>query len=204
MCTLESNLLREIYEFQRFLQLATNFLYIVLIFSSSFSSTFSSPSNIQTEDDEMEMMALREQALKSLINNAKRSSTAVASSVNSSESAPRISNNLPYPGHDQRPMPIQPQHNTMQPHIYNGNNSSSYGVRPFINSQYPSYRPQGFQPINPMMPVVQPHVNVNFHPIPFNPAHPLPMNGGGAAAVPMEAHKYEPTPPARLSPRSAQ
>lgn len=158
---------------------------------------------MKTEDDEMEMMALREQALKSLITNAKRS-TAGASSVASSESAPRISNNPPsYPVHDQRPMPIQPQHNTMQPHIYNGNNSSSYGARPFINSQYPGYHPQGFQPINPMMPVVQPHVNVNFHPIPFNPAHPLPMNGGGTA-VPMEAHKYEPTPPARLSPRSAQ
>lgn len=155
--------------------------------------------NIQNDEDEMEMMALREQALKSLISN--RSSTAVATNSSSTESAPRIqNNNPPYPVHDQRPMPIQPQpqHNTMTPHLYN-NNSSSYRPRPFGNSQYSGYHhPSGFQPINPMIPV-QPHAS--FHPIPYNPALPLPMNGG---AAPLDTHKYEPTPAARLSPRSAQ
>lgn len=152
--------------------------------------------NIQNDEDDKDLMTLREQALSSLISK-KRSSTAVVSSNNFTEKAPRIQNPAYSLVHDQRPM--QQQHSmTPQQPVYN--NNPPFASKPFFNPRFPAYHPQGFQPIQPMHPV-----NTNFHPIPFNPVLPLPiMDGGVMNGAPVETHKFEPTPPARLSPRSAK
>lgn len=74
--------------------------------------------------------------------------------------------------------------------------------------------PQAFPPHHPMMPVIQPHLNPNF--ITQNPRPPRFIPAGSAPAsqlleredaMPLLPEKiggaFEPTPPSRLSPRSA-
>lgn len=142
----------------------------------------------------MEVMALREQALSSLIK--KRTSNTTISN-NYPEQSLRPQNTQHNPVYDQRPMPMQPH---MTPQSFN----PRFGSRPdFYSNQFPGYRPQIFQPINPPIIPVQPHVNANFHPALYNPTLPLPIIDNHMNNVPMETPRFEPTPQARLSPRTA-
>jgi hypothetical protein len=92
---------------------------------------------------------------------------------------------------------------------YNRNHFSPMDPHPrMMHSMGPSsFVPQGqqFMPGRPpMMPLVQPHVNPNFvqHPvIPIHRNFPIPMEED-MPMLPMQG-TFEPTPPSRLSPRSA-
>lgn len=148
----------------------------------------------------MEVMALREQALSSLIK--KRTSNTINNTNNFSEQNLRQqkAQHNPVQDHHRPMLTIQPQH--MTPQIFNNNR---FGARPdFYNPPFHGYRPTGFQPINPPIIPIQPHMNANFHPPLYNPVLPLPINDNHMNNVPMEIPRFEPTPPARLSPRSAK
>lgn len=98
-------------------------------------------------------------------------------------------------------MEMRPRHMTNQ----------AYLPRPTFHQQRPAFRPRP-----PMMPIVQPHLNRHFipqhHPqqLPFtpiisdmSPIHPISMEDD-MPMLPDIQSTFEPTPPSRLSPRSAQ
>lgn len=73
--------------------------------------------------------------------------------------------------------------------------------------------PQAFPPRHPMMPVIQPHLNPNFiapnpHVSRFIPVAPelglLELKESMPLPHDLNGTTFEPTPPSRLSPRSAQ
>lgn len=130
----------------------------------------------------MEIMELRQNALKTLIESKK------------SQQAEQHHQNF----HDQRPYQQVPQ-------VLNPN--PRYGTRPEIfHPHYNAFPPQRqqFLPIHPPMGGghIPPHVNPHYQPNNFNP--PPILQNDIHMMNSIDVPKYEPTPPSRLSPRSAR
>jgi hypothetical protein len=132
-------------------------------------------------------MELRQNALKTLIE-SKKSQQAEQQALHSQN----------YPIHDQRPFQQQ------QPIVPQILNSPRYGRADNFRPHYNAFLPQRqhFLPIHPPMGHIPPHVNPHYQPPTFNPA-PIPSNDVHMMN-PIDIPKYEPTPPSRLSPRSAR
>ena len=101
--------------------------------------------------------------------------------------------------------------------LYNPGLDPGYHHQPMMPRPPFVQHPQAFPSRHPMMPVIQPHLNPNFitqkpHTARFIPAGSeiLPVPSGlveredGMPLLPEKTGTFEPTPPSRLSPRSAQ
>lgn len=180
--------------------------------------------SLQVDEEDADILALRDAALNSLKPKSKGRILENANPTFKKEH--QIATSYPPVMHDNSPhnIPVNGispinfaghrpgfvnQTPTRQP-IYN----PGYHNPPMLPRPQFVHHPQPFPPRHPIMPVVQPHLNPNFiahnpHPGRFIPAGPeLPMHTGLLdEAMPLlpeqNALTFQPTPPSRLSPRSA-
>ncbi|CRK91280.1 CLUMA_CG004959, isoform A [Clunio marinus] len=177
------------------------------------------------DEDDPDILALREVALSSLISKEKRK---FENYLNNANHQNYVQN---HPTQHQGPPQSNSEH--LGHHInekghmnYDGQHAANFSFAPVnpnvYNNAYhppiiarPSFRPRGFTP--QPMPIVQPHLNPNFivhHPIIPQPATFVPTTPDMHAIMPIDEDMpllpdkmkspFEPTPPSRLSPRSAE